>query len=47
MKELSNTYMQPGMYAKQLDLTGIAQGVYFLRLESDNEVITKKTIVLK
>jgi hypothetical protein len=47
VQEISNAYMQPGMYQKQIGLTGIAQGVYFLRLESDNEVITRKTIVLR
>jgi photosystem II stability/assembly factor-like uncharacterized protein len=47
VQEINNAYMQPGMYQKQVDLTGIAQGVYFLRLESNNEVITRKTIVLR
>jgi len=47
VQEISNVYCQPGIYQKQLDLAGIAQGVYFLRLESNNEVITKKTIVLR
>ena len=47
VQEISNAYLQPGMYQQQIDLAGIAQGVYFLRLESDNEVITRKTIVLR
>ena len=47
VQEICNTYCEPGIYQKRVDLEGIAQGVYFLRLESNKEVVTKKVIMLQ
>jgi hypothetical protein len=47
VQELKNTHVQPGIYQETADLQQVAQGVYFLRLESNGNVITKKAIVLR
>jgi hypothetical protein len=47
VQEIKNTHVQPGIYQETADLQQVAQGVYFLRLESNGDVITKKAIVLR
>jgi hypothetical protein len=47
VKILYEGYCQPGSYAATLDGNGLASGIYFYRLETENFVGTKKLVLLR
>lgn len=47
IKEIINRNQDVGVYQKAFEMTGLSQGVYFIRYETENYSQTKKIILIK
>jgi hypothetical protein len=47
VKEIINVRQHAGKYQKTIDMSNLAQSVYFIRLETDKHSQTEKVIYLK
>jgi len=47
VRVLVNEVQKPGSYQRILDLSELAQGVYFVRLSADNQTVVQKLILLR
>lgn len=47
VRNLLNQKMQPGIFSFQLDATGLAQGIYFYKIQIDEKLYTAKIILTK
>jgi len=47
IKTLVNEQKAPGNYHVQFDASGLASGIYFYQLSSDNFVLTNKMVLMK
>ncbi len=44
---LHDGVMNTGQHKIQLDASNLAQGIYFVKLQSNNEIITRKIMISK
>jgi hypothetical protein len=42
-----NGKQEPGVYHPKLNITGLSQGVYFVRLNVEDESLVKKVVFVK
>ena len=47
IKELVNEYKLPGMHQYILDASNLSSGIYIYQLQTNDKIVTKKTILLK
>jgi hypothetical protein len=47
VKKISTTGLKPGYYEQTIETKAISNGIYFVMLKQDKEMVTKKIIVMK